>query len=100
MWGAHEAVCRQAPMRIVCCYDIPIDDEAGFGRASAESINGLLEATEIRLEEVRGSAVSSHPTVKVKTVTVGRTALVGQQLERCQATPQVALHTFNGVCCI
>lgn len=69
MWAAHEAVCRQAPMRIVCCYDIPIDGEAGFGWASAESINGLLEATEIRLEEVRGSAVSSHPTVKVMTVT-------------------------------
>lgn len=69
LWAAHEATCRKVPLRIVSCYDIPVAGEAGFGWAATDSINELLEATDVRLQEVRDMAVRAHPSVKVETVT-------------------------------
>ena len=66
-WAANEAEARNARLRIVSCYDVPITGEPGGTMMTLDVVNVLIEATSSSLGAITKAVAEAHPKLMVDT---------------------------------
>jgi nucleotide-binding universal stress UspA family protein len=71
-WAAHAASSRGASLRIVACFDVPVDSP--LVPLSAGLINGVVEAAEAGANEVLAAMLREHPGLRGQATVIAGSA--------------------------
>lgn len=66
-WAAEEAASRDAVLRIVCCYSIPVAGAGGYGWPASNVFEVLLEVAEQNSVRISGVIAGAHRGLRVET---------------------------------